>query len=101
MRCVKCSRFSGSLVDIDCLGAFVLQKLVMTYEEYYTRAAESTQSANADAPGKECSNLLVLLTSLYSFQVVSCLLVYDIIRSLLHENLNELNVELLMKIVRG
>jgi len=51
--------------------------------------------------GKECSNLIVLISELYNFQVISSILVFDIIRVLLHEATAEFNVELLLKIVRS
>jgi nucleolar MIF4G domain-containing protein 1 len=51
--------------------------------------------------GKECSNLIVLLSELYNFQVISSVLVFDIIRNLLDQKLTEFSVELLLKIVRS
>ena len=54
-----------------------------------------------DGPrGKECLNLAMLLSELYNFQVISCVLVYDVIRGLL-DTLNEFDVELLLKIARS
>lgn len=46
-------------------------------------------------------NLIVLISELYNFQVISCVLVYDIIRNLLERDLSELGVELLLRIVRS
>ncbi|KAL1738484.1 hypothetical protein HDZ31DRAFT_50919, partial [Schizophyllum fasciatum] len=57
-----------------------------------------------DGAGKECSNLIVLISELYNFQVVSCVLIYDLVRSLLggkDEGIAELDVELLLKVVRN
>lgn len=51
--------------------------------------------------GKECSNLLILISELYNFQVISSLLVFDIIRGLLEQDLTEFKVELLLKIMRS
>jgi len=51
--------------------------------------------------GKECSNLVVLFSELYNFQVISCILVYDIIRGLLDGDLSEFKVELLLKLLRS
>ena len=53
-----------------------------------------TNDTENETRGKECSNLVVLLSELYNFQVVSCLLVYDIIRGLLDSELTEFKVEL-------
>lgn len=52
-------------------------------------------------PGKECLNLVVLISELYNFQVVSCVLIYDLIRDLLAGDVTELNVELLLKMTRS
>ena len=51
--------------------------------------------------GKECSNLLVLVSELYNFQVISSVLVFDIIRALLKGDLTEFQVELLLKLLRS
>jgi nucleolar MIF4G domain-containing protein 1 len=44
---------------------------------------------------------MVLLSELYNFQVISCVLIYDIIRDLLSAELTELTVELLLKLLRS
>ncbi|KAI5833141.1 ARM repeat-containing protein [Schizophyllum commune Tattone D] len=81
---------------------------------------DSNTDITRDGAGKECSNLIVLISELYNFQVVSCVLVYDIIRSLLggggggggekgkdggekgkDSGMDELDVELLLKVVRN
>lgn len=54
-----------------------------------------------DDKGKEASNLIVLLSELYNFQVISSVLVFDIIRALLNREVQEFQVELLLKIVRS
>jgi len=51
--------------------------------------------------GKECSNLLVLISELYNFQVISSILVFDVIRALLEGDLTEFKVELLLKLLRS
>jgi len=51
--------------------------------------------------GKECSNLIILISELYNFQVISCVLMFDIIRTLLDGALTEIDVELLLKILRS
>ena len=58
-------------------------------------------STTDEAIGKECSNLVVLLSELYNFQVISCVLMYDIIRALLDGDLTEFKVELLLKVARS
>ncbi|OBZ72571.1 Suppressor of glycerol defect protein 1 [Grifola frondosa] len=102
------------LIGIE-FAAYFVQRVVASYENHFTAFQESGQeqavqhsSDNPDsqaptegeAIGKECSNLLVLLSELYNFQMISCVLVYDIIRGLLDGGLSEFKVELLLKIVR-
>ncbi|KAJ7158634.1 hypothetical protein C8R46DRAFT_1178090 [Mycena filopes] len=91
-------------------AAFFVQRVVAAYEQHYAdlkdvdpapaAAPEKTQT-DASTSGKECSNLIVLLSELYNFQVISCVLVFDLIRGLLDTDLSEFSVELLLKIVRN
>ena len=84
-------------------AAFVVQNVVSTYE-HHLRDYESDVSDVTTRPeegGKECSNLIVLLSELYNFQVISCILLYDIIKDLLGKTLSEFRVELLLKILRS
>ncbi|OJA08338.1 hypothetical protein AZE42_11483 [Rhizopogon vesiculosus] len=55
----------------------------------------------AEDLGKECSNLVVLFSELYNFQVISCILIYDIIHSLLADDLSGFRVELLLKLLQN
>ncbi|EIN09802.1 ARM repeat-containing protein [Punctularia strigosozonata HHB-11173 SS5] len=90
------------LVGIDFAALFV-QHLMSSYEIRY-RSFENTSGidqASNETVSKECSNLITLLSELYNFQVVSCVLVYDVIRQLLDGDLSELNVELLLKLARN
>ncbi|KAF4571584.1 suppressor of glycerol defect [Pleurotus pulmonarius] len=84
-------------------AAYFVQDTVASYEKHYTTA--STQLSHPPAPeeevGKECQNLVILISELYNFQVISCVLVYDLIRALLSQDVTELNVELLLKILRS
>lgn len=101
-------------------GAAFIQRLVAVYDEQPTSTAPITASAAGDAQAAEESegrteetgskaraNLLVLLTALYNFQLVSCVLMYDIIRELLSAGesdpvpMSEGDVELLLKVVRS
>ena len=63
-------------------------------------SSDKGAQANDDDRGKEASNLLVLLSELFNFGVISHLLIYDLIRTLLGDDLTELRVELLLKIAR-
>ena len=90
-------------------AANFVQTAVTLYERHYAslqgngaeNATKPSAPSDSDTVGKECSNLIVLLSELYNFQVVSSVLVYDIIRGLLAEDLTEHAVELLLKIVRS
>lgn len=76
-------------------GANIIQSLVELFEEHYARAAAATSDSH-----KETSNLMMLLSELYNFQVVGSILLYDYIKLFLAE-LSELNTELLLKIIRA
>ena len=78
-------------------AAFFVQTTVTSYENHYAQL----EAAEEDSDGKECSNLIVLLSELYNFQVVSCVLVFDIIRGLLQDEFTEFKIELLLKITRS
>ncbi|KAI9323170.1 armadillo-type protein [Dichotomocladium elegans] len=90
------------LIGVD-FAAFFVQALVENFERDYNNCQNSM--ANGDdmteegANGaKEAKNLLTLAVELYNFQVIACVLIYDIIH-LLIKSLNEYDVDLLMKIV--
>ena len=88
-------------------AAYFVQHVVALYERHYDALRAAPGDARADPDdqsetrGKECSNLIVLLSELYNFQVISCVLVYDVIRSLLDGALDEFRVELLLKLLRS
>lgn len=86
------------LLTPDTAAHFV-QTLVLSYEQHYAKISSTTDVTELE--GKECSNLLVLISELYNFQVISSILVFDIIRALLAGDLTEFNVELLLKVVRS
>jgi nucleolar MIF4G domain-containing protein 1 len=65
------------------------------HRQYNTNSIDGVKSLE-----KECTNLVVLVSELYNFQVISCVLVYDLIK-LFISDLNELNVELLLKVIRS
>ena len=75
-------------------GPQVLQKL----DEEFTKYHSSLQSS--DFSSKQALNLINLLSTLYTFQVISSTLLYDYIRLLL-TSFSEPNVELLLKVLRN
>lgn len=92
-------------------AAYFLQNVVMSYEQHLSSLLsnedpepepESVEDKpTPDDKGKEASNLIVLLSELYNFQVISSVLVFDIIRTLLNREVQEYQVELLLKIVKS
>jgi nucleolar MIF4G domain-containing protein 1 len=98
------SLFARYCDQLSLRAAFFVQNVVSSYEYHYdiiSLAAISPDEAASDPSGKECSNLMVLLSELYNFQVISCVLIYDIIRNLLSTELTEFVVELLLKLLRS
>lgn len=84
------------LIGID-FGAHILQRIVEDFDVHY----QKTNGIKDPSMGtKECTNLVSFLAELYNFQVVGCVLVFDLIRIFLGE-VTELNTELLLKIVRS
>lgn len=90
------------------LAAFFVQHVVAEYDTHYAELddpsnpkASATPSTEDEPIGKECSNLVVLLSELYNFQVISSVLMYDVIRALLDGDLTEFKVELLLKVARS
>ncbi|TFY60458.1 hypothetical protein EVJ58_g5148 [Rhodofomes roseus] len=98
------------LIGIE-FAAYFLQNSVAEYERHFAEAqsgrpapqaaSEAKPEEDVDNFGKEASNLIVLLSELYNFQVISCVLVYDLIRGLLDGDLTEFAIELLLKITRN
>jgi nucleolar MIF4G domain-containing protein 1 len=96
--------FARCCDQLSLLAAFFVQNVVSSYEYHYNSlfsTITATRDAASDPPGKECSNLIILLSELYNFQVISCVLIYDIIRNLLSMELTEFAVELLLKLLRS
>ena len=83
--------------------------MVSNFERHYEKSKEEAgipeevqdHDEEEKEVGKECSNLLILLSDLYNYRVISCTLVYDIIRLILEGHLSELDVELILKLAKG
>ncbi|CUM53778.1 uncharacterized protein AC631_00260 [Debaryomyces fabryi] len=71
-------------------GALFIQTLIEKFDNYYGQPTK----------GKEISNIVSLLSAVYTFQLVSSKLLYDIIKFLIND-LNETNAELLLRIIRN
>ncbi|RIB13752.1 hypothetical protein C2G38_2144385 [Gigaspora rosea] len=87
-------------IGIDFCANFV-QALIEEFEGFHSQFNRAIDTKDIDCNGgKECINLIVLISELYNFRVVSCVLIYDVIRVFVID-LTDLNVELLLKIVRS
>ncbi|KAH6677516.1 hypothetical protein B0J14DRAFT_560306 [Halenospora varia] len=89
------------IIGMD-FGAQVIQRTVELFDEHYERACATEQAGPAAATSdssKETSNLIMLLSEMYNFQVVGSNLIFDYIKMFLGR-LSELNAELLLKIIR-
>lgn len=80
-------------------GSHMINEIVKLFSRVYANSLAVLSTAAASEIPKEPSNILAFLTQLYTFQVVSCRLIFDFMRRFL-EDLNELNVELLLRICR-
>ncbi|EJU04882.1 ARM repeat-containing protein [Dacryopinax primogenitus] len=89
------------IVGIEFAASFIYD-LVTSYKKHYSILQAAMESHSVDEErGKECTNLIVLLSELYNFQVISSILLYDVIRDLLDGDLAEFNVELLLKLLKN
>ncbi|KAH7325124.1 hypothetical protein B0I35DRAFT_425669 [Stachybotrys elegans] len=77
-------------------GSHFINRVVTDFGQEYERAIKSKDQSGSI---KETSNLMTLLSQLYTFEVVTCKIIFDYMERLLEE-LNELNVELLLRICR-
>jgi nucleolar MIF4G domain-containing protein 1 len=90
------------IIGMD-FGAQIVQRTVELFDEHYKRACANEQVGSAAATSdssKETSNLIMLLSELYNFQVIGSNLIYDYFKLFLGK-LSELNAELLLKIIRA
>ncbi|CAO0803354.1 unnamed protein product [Mucor circinelloides] len=91
------------LIGIE-FAAHLVQTLVEMFEKEYKKCKVSIQRGDDNGDegpegSRESKNLLTLILELYNFQVLSCVIIYDLVRMLI-EHLDENSVELLLRIVR-
>lgn len=91
--------FSAAVYKVigSSFGSHLIQQVVVSFQGSYKSVMQGGIDL-AEIP-KESSNILGYLTQLYLFDVVSCKIIFDYMERLLSE-LNELNVELLLRICR-
>ncbi|KAJ4320569.1 hypothetical protein N0V94_003327 [Neodidymelliopsis sp. IMI 364377] len=73
-------------------GAQIVERIVSEFDQHY--------QPNKDGAGKHTTNLMSVVSELYTFQVIGSNIVFDYIRFFLNE-LSEINTELLLRIVRA
>ncbi|OBS19214.1 hypothetical protein FPOA_10938 [Fusarium poae] len=78
-------------------GSVLVRRIVENFGSHYEQASKELNAESAIQ--KEASNILTLLTQLYVFEVVTCKIIFDYMERLLSD-LNEINVELLLRICR-
>jgi nucleolar MIF4G domain-containing protein 1 len=78
-------------------GTVLIRRIVENFGGHYEQASKELSVESAIQ--KEASNILTLLTQLYVFEVVTCKIIFDYMERLLSD-LNEINVELLLRICR-
>lgn len=89
------------LVGIEFAAHFI-QTLVEQFDGHHALASSTKSTEMTDETlnaVKQCTNLIVLVSELYNMHVIACVLVYELIRWFMTE-LSELNVELVVKIVK-
>ncbi|KAJ3291524.1 suppressor of glycerol defect [Borealophlyctis nickersoniae] len=90
----------GNIIGLEFV-AHMVQTVVELLDKSRTEWVESQKDKpdSAEARSKKCMNLVTLLAYLYNFEVVACVIVYDIVR-LAIGTLAELDVEILLRILR-
>ncbi|KAF4957276.1 hypothetical protein FGADI_3180 [Fusarium gaditjirri] len=78
-------------------GSVLIRRIVEDFGGHYEQASREQNAESAIQ--KEASNILTLLSQLYVFEVVTCKIIFDYMERLLSD-LNEINVELLLRICR-
>ncbi|KAJ4255054.1 suppressor of glycerol defect [Fusarium torreyae] len=78
-------------------GSVLIRRIVEDFGGHYEQASKEVSAESAIQ--KEASNILTLLSQLYVFEVVTCKIIFDYMERLLSD-LNEINVELLLRICR-
>ena len=101
--CATYACFIGSLYQCVGLefGAHFVQTLVTRFQLARSkRVSHSSPSSSDNVESKECTNLAVFLAFLYTFKVVSCIILYDLIKQSI-SCLSEIDVEILLKMLKG
>ncbi|SCV73490.1 BQ2448_7416 [Microbotryum intermedium] len=92
------------------LSAGVVTRAIELFDASYDQGTHTSPTERPKVPqpvafegrsgSKTCLNLTVFLAELYNFSVVGCTLVYDMIRLFISNGLGELDVELLLRMIK-
>jgi len=66
---------------------------------FYKKTQEKLTESEEAAIGKQCSNLVIILSHLYNFQVISSQILTDFLKIFV-ESFSELDVELLLLVLK-
>ncbi|KAK4046926.1 suppressor of glycerol defect [Microbotryomycetes sp. JL201] len=91
------------VVGIEFPASVVAKAISMLESKLAKRgfASEHDGSTFQGLPSsKECENIVAFIAELYNFQVISCVLIYDLVKLFIERGLDELDVELLLRILK-
>ena len=82
-------------------GAHIVQTIIQSLDRHRNDWLKKQEGdENRDGDSKVCTNLVTFLAFLYDYGLISCVLIYDIVNQSVASNLNSLDVEILLRIVR-
>lgn len=74
-----------SLSNSHISGGHFLQTAINRYFATIPSSTDTTTTHSTEDAGKQALNILTLVAELYNFQVVGCLLIYDLIRGFIDD----------------
>lgn len=96
----------GRNVGVEFMAGLV-SRSVGLFDEAREKSRSASLSGKSNEGGfegkpgnKEAENLVAFLSELYNFGVLSCVLIYDLVRMFIESGLGELEVELLVKVIK-
>jgi nucleolar MIF4G domain-containing protein 1 len=95
-----CATYAGFITGLFHIvgiefGAHFVQTMIERFQ-----SARKNRLIEKEASSKQCTNLATLLAYLYTFQAVSCVLVFDLVKQSI-ETIDEIDVEILLRMVKG
>ena len=90
----------------SCVGTDVCAHFVQQLVEKYMTTFESLQATNtedsaaAEESNKKCSNFMVLICYLFNFNIISSVLMSDIVMEIIKALKDEIQIDLVLKVIR-